>query len=197
MIKKKHDDTKKLSTAKQAELERTIEEKNQTEQQAKNAEGPVLFTRSRIEQLEEALIQTQKKIDEESWTQSSYKHMIERMEQDFIATRITSSEFEISTKSKINIMSAETQKMQKTKEAKLQSKAIFDSLMINIEKEQKIREDRISELQKSIKNKEESVNRRIERQRRNAEIAEAASNENKDGTELMLRNQLFISKLWN
>ena len=123
--------------------------------------------------------------------------MIERMEKDFIATRITSSEFEISAKSKINIMSAETQKMQKTKEAKLQSKAIFDSLMINIEKEQKIREDRISELQKSIKNKEESVNRRIERQRRNAEIAEAASNENKDGTELMLRNQLFISKLWN
>jgi hypothetical protein len=68
----------------------------------------VLFTRSRIEQLEEALIQTQKKIDEESWTQSSYKHMIERMEKDFIATRITSSEFEISSKSKINIMSAET-----------------------------------------------------------------------------------------
>jgi len=54
------------------------------------------------------LIQTQKKIDEESWTQSSYKHMIERMEKDFIATRITSSEFEISAKSKINIMSAET-----------------------------------------------------------------------------------------
>lgn len=68
----------------------------------------MLFTRSRIEQLEEALIQTQKKIDEESWTQSSYKHMIERMEKDFIATRITSSEFEISSKSKINIMSAET-----------------------------------------------------------------------------------------
>ena len=68
----------------------------------------MLFTRSRIEQLEEALIQTQKKIDEESWTQSSYKHMIERMEKDFIATRITSSEFEISTKSKINIMSGET-----------------------------------------------------------------------------------------
>jgi hypothetical protein len=45
--------------------------------------------------------------------------MIERMEKDYIAARIQSSEFEISTKSKFNIMSGETQKLQKTKEAKL------------------------------------------------------------------------------
>ena len=53
--------------------------------------------------------------------------------------------------------------MRKTKEEKLQSKAIFDSLMNNIGKEQRDRQDRITELQKCIKNKEESVNRRIER----------------------------------
>lgn len=52
--------------------------------------------------------------------------------------------------------------------------------MKNIEKEQKDRQERIIELQKSIKNKEESVTRRIERQKRNQEIAEAAANENKD-----------------
>ena len=69
--------------------------------------------------------------------------------------------------------------------------------MVNIEKEQKDRQERIVELQKCIKNKEESVQRRIERQRRNAEIAEAASNENKDSSELVLRQQLFINKLWN
>jgi len=44
-----------------------------------------------------------------------------------------------------------------TKEEKLQSKNIFDQLMKNIEKEQKDRQDRIIELQKCIKNKEESV----------------------------------------
>jgi len=41
------------------------------------------------------------------------------------------------------------------------------------------------------------VQRRIERQRRNAEIAEAAANENKDSSELILRQQLYINKLWN
>jgi len=87
--------------------------------------------------------------------------------------------------------------MRKTKEEKLQSKAIFDSLMNNIGKEQRDRQDRITELQKCIKNKEESVNRRIERQKRNTEIAEAAANENKDMTELKMRETLYLNKLWN
>jgi hypothetical protein len=87
--------------------------------------------------------------------------------------------------------------MRKTKEEKLQSKAIFDSLMNNISKEQKDRQERIIELQKCIKNKEESVNRRIERQKRNTEIAEAAANENKDTTELRMRETLYLNKLWN
>lgn len=69
--------------------------------------------------------------------------------------------------------------------------------MKNIEKEQKDRSDRILELQRCIKNKEESVQRRIERQKRNQEIAEAAANENKDSSELKMRESLYIQKLWN
>jgi hypothetical protein len=69
--------------------------------------------------------------------------------------------------------------------------------MRNIEKEQSDRQERIVELQRSIKNKEESVQRRIERQRRNAEIAEAAANENKDSSELKMRECLYIQKMWN
>lgn len=69
--------------------------------------------------------------------------------------------------------------------------------MKNIEKEQRDRQERIHELQKCIRNKEESVQKRIERQRRNQEIAEAAANENKDLTELKMRDSLQIQKLWN
>jgi len=52
-------------------------------------------------------------------------------------------------------------------------------------------------LQKCIANKEESVKRRIERQKKNQEIAENAANESKDSTELKMRNYLYINKLWN
>lgn len=83
------------------------------------------------------------------------------------------------------------------KEDRLQSKAIFEGLMENISKQQSDRQNRIHELQKCIRNKEESVQKRIERQRRNQEIAEAAANENKDSSELKMRENLYIQKLWN
>ena len=68
--------------------------------------------------------------------------------------------------------------------------------MENIQREQQDRQNRIQELHRCIKNKEESVQRRIERQRRNQEIAEAAANENKDSSELQCRQNLLVQKLW-
>jgi hypothetical protein len=41
------------------------------------------------------------------------------------------------------------------------------------------------------------VQRRIQRQRKNQEIAEAAANENKDQSELKMRENLFIQILWD
>lgn len=72
-------------------------------------------------------------IDEEQLTQSSYKYMLERLEKDFIASKIKSSELEVSAKSKLSILDVELVKQRKSKEDRLQSKAIFDSLMKNIE----------------------------------------------------------------
>jgi hypothetical protein len=93
--------------------------------------------------------------------------MLERMKKDFIATKILSADLNMSLKSKQQIVDIENQKSQRTKEERLQSKSTFDSLMRNIELEQKERKKRIEELQECIKNKEESVQRRIERQKRN------------------------------
>jgi hypothetical protein len=118
--------------------------------------------------------------------------MLERMKKDFIAAKIASSGFESSLKNKSQVLDLESQKQRKIKEERLQSKAIFEGLMKNIEKEQRDRQERIHELQKCIRDKEESVQKRIERQRRNQEIAEAAANENKDLTELKMRDSLQI-----
>ena len=127
----------------------------------------------------------------------TYTHMLERMNKDFIATKIKTSDLETSLKNKSQVLDIEESKTRKTKEEKLQSKNIFDNLMKNIEKEQRDRQERILELQRCIANKEESVKRRIERQKKNQEIAETAANESKDSTELKMRNYLYINKLWN
>lgn len=196
-IKKKHDDTKRICINKQAELDAIKEEIRNLGVQEQQAEGPTFAIQLRLEQLEEQHNSTLGKIDEECLTQATYRYMLERLEKDFIATKIRSTEMDTSVKSKKNILDLESSKQRKTKEERLQAKAIFDNLMKNIELEQKDRQERIFELQKCIQNKEASVSRRIERQRRNAEIAEAAANENKDSSELKMRENLYTQKLWN
>ena len=69
----------------------------------------------------------------------TYTHMLERMQRDFIATKIKTSDLEGSLKNKGQVLDIEESKTRKTKEEKLQSKNIFDNLMKNIEKEQRDR----------------------------------------------------------
>ena len=113
--------------------------------------------KSKIEMLTESLAETKYKTNEEICTKHSYHHMLTRMKKDFIAAKIASSENDKALKNKSSILDLEQQKQRKIKEERLQSKAIFEGLMKNIEKEQRDRQERIHELQKCIRNKEESV----------------------------------------
>mmetsp|Transcript_41915 Transcript_41915/g.64150 ORF Transcript_41915/g.64150 Transcript_41915/m.64150 type:complete len:222 (-) Transcript_41915:994-1659(-) len=166
-IKKKHDEAKKMGNQKQKELEQVRKEIEQISVQEVQAEGPTADMKSNLEILDDQLKETKYKTDEELFTKNCYLHMLERMKKDFIAAKIQSSEHETSLKNKSSILELEQQKQRKIKEERLQSKTIFDNLMKNIEKEQKDRQERIHELQKCIKNKELSVQKRIERQKRN------------------------------
>jgi hypothetical protein len=145
-IKKQHDDVKKLVNAKQDDLEKIRKEIESLGVQETTAEGPVFQVKTRLEQLSECLEQTKTKIDEENLQKYTYNYMLERMKKDFIATKISTAEYEISLKSKEGILETENQKSQRTKEERLQSKSTFDSLMRNIELEQKERKKRIEEL---------------------------------------------------
>jgi len=68
--------------------------------------------------------------------------------------------------------------------------------MKNIDHEQKKRQERIISLQLSIKNKEDALQKRMDRVKRQSEIAEAAANENKDQNEIQFRANFMVNKLW-
>lgn len=68
--------------------------------------------------------------------------------------------------------------------------------MKNIDHEQKKRQERIISLQLSIKNKEEALQRRMDRVKRQSEIAELAANENKDQNEIHARQNFMVQKLY-
>ena len=67
-----------------------------------------------------------------------------------------------------------------SRQEKLQSKFKLDKLMKNIDHENEKRQERIESLQKSIINKQEALEKRLSRAKRQADIAEMAANESKD-----------------
>ena len=122
--------------------------------------------------------------------------MLNRMKKDLISLQLTSNDLTISLHSKEQIYKEENTKQRIAKEHKLQSKYRLDNLMQNIEHEQKKRQERIISLTTSIKNKEEALQKRMDRVKRQSEIAEAAANENKDMNEIELRANFMVQKLW-
>lgn len=130
--------------------------------------------------------------DFELMFQRTYQHMIERMKRDMIALQIKASEMHDSYKQKEVIMYEESEKSRKSKEQRLQAKEKLQALMDFIDKEQRHREERIESLNKSIKNKEEALQRRMDRVARQQEIAEAAANENKDSNELKMQENYMV-----
>ena len=91
-----------------------------------------------------------------------------------------------SVDSKADIVSEETDKQRRAKQDRIQAKTKIQMIMNEIDQDQKERAERIGSLQKSIKNKEEALKRRMERVRRQQEIADMAANENKDQNEIKM-----------
>lgn len=89
--------------------------------------------------------------------------MLDRMKKDLISLQLTSNDLIESLRSKRSIMNDELNKQRKSKENKLQSKYRLDNLMKNIEREQDKRKERIESLQTSIKNKEDALQKRMDR----------------------------------
>ena len=92
-----------------------------------------------------------------------------------------------SLRSKNNIYITESKMQMNNRQDKLQSKYKLDNLMKMIDHEQKKRQERISSLQTSIQNKQDALQKRLNREKRQAEIAERAANDSKDTNELTKR----------
>lgn len=196
-LKRKHDVVKKQVNEKEQNLDMVRKEIQQLEYQEGNAEDVVYELSTRKQQIENAIKVTKKKTDEERMNARVYGHMTERTKKDLIAMEIKKKEMENSLRNKQLMYEEQKEATRKTKEARLQSKTIFDSLIINVGNEQKERKQRIVMLTKSIDNKQENVKRRADRIQRQREIAEAAANENKDADEKKMRENFMLNKLWN
>ena len=92
--------------------------------------------------------------------------MLKRMKKDLIALQLKSNDLTESLRSKNQIYKEESEKQRIAKENKLQSKYRLDNLMKSIDHEQKKRQELIISLQTSIKDKEEALQKRVDRVKR-------------------------------
>ena len=83
------------------------------------------------------------------------------------------------------------------KQARNQANMRLRNLMLEIETDSEERRDRIKSLQQSRQNKQQALERRVGRIKRQQMIAEMAANSNKDQNEIRMQEQFLVQKLYS
>ena len=122
--------------------------------------------------------------------------MMDRMKDNKIHLEINSNALNRSYRSIQSMLAEEQVKRRKSNEEKFQSKLLLEQLQKNINIENAKKQERIGQLEKQCSHRQEIVARREERNRRQAEIAEAAANEDKYASEIKAREVYSVHKFW-
>jgi hypothetical protein len=196
IIRKRHDQTKEANLRKRKQVEKLKQELDQVGTVTTAAEGEQKTLETRVEQLERALAAAQSKQEEEQQNKSSYEHMLDRMKKDRIALEIKAQSLSQNLRSARQVLGSEQQKSRKTMEAKFQSRLQLKELKDQYEYEKRQKEDRIVQLERNVRMRQEASARREERQKRQTEIAEAAAKADSDSQESRLRDNVMLLRFW-
>ncbi|CAI2364458.1 unnamed protein product [Moneuplotes crassus] len=195
-LRKTYDSYHKKVLQREQELALLKKQIEQVNQEELYAEGDAISMNEKLEELHIASSSVKKRHEVAQMDSKIYYHMLSRMKKDLIAMKIKTNELEISMQHKDSIYDKEYAKSKKSQEQKLQSKFKLKNLLENVDLEQSKIQERIKSLQISIKNKEDAVQRRMERVKRQQDIADTAANENRDSDEVKIRENFMAQKLW-
>lgn len=196
IIRKKHDQTREANHKKRAEVERLKKEIEKLDVMASMTEGDQMNINARMEQLQNALDLTREKVEEELQNKKIYEHMLNRMKQEKLAIELKANSLQNNLKSARQILEIEKDKSRKSNEARFQSKQILKDIKETLQYEKKKKDERIQQLEKTVRLRREAAMRREERQRRQLEIAEQAAHEDKDAEELKMKEILTLHRFW-
>ena len=196
LIRKKHDKTKEANNKKRAfcdklkaELEKLNTSSSMTDQDSK-------FLLSKIDQLQGILEQNRKKHEDELLCKKSYLYMLDRMKNEKIAMEVKANSLQTSLKSANYKVGTETDKFRKIRENQYQSKVMLQEIKESLAQEQRRKNERIIQLEKSVRQRQELAFKREERQKRQAEISELAANDDRDSQESKSRETILMHRMW-
>ncbi|OMJ94646.1 hypothetical protein SteCoe_2138 [Stentor coeruleus] len=196
LIRKRHDRAREINNKKRIYYEKLKAEIETANASSNLADQDLKSLQYKIEMLKNSLEQNRYRHECEMGNKRTYLHMLDRMKKDKIAMEIKANSLQISLKNSRSILNTETDKFRKIRENQYQSKQILQEIKQAIAVDQKRKNDRIIQLEKNVKERQDLALRREERQKRQADISEAAANDDKDSQEAKIRESLLANRLW-
>lgn len=196
LIRKRHDKTKESNQKKRLyceklklELEKANVSSNLSELDAKTLE-------QKISHLQTTLENNRHRHEEENLCKKSYLYMLDRMKKEKISMELKAHSLQVSLKSSKHVLDAETDKFRKVRESQYQSKITLQEIKQTLAYDQRKQNEKLQQLERNVKKREELAYRREERQKRQADLSEAAANDDKDSEELQLKEALLVNRMW-
>lgn len=196
LIRKRYDKTKEANNKKRLYFEKLQSDMEKNRNSAAQADQEIKILQSKIEDLRISLDQSKKKHELELLNKCSYLHVLDRMKEDKVAMEIQSNSLQMSLKSTRTVLNLETDKFRKVRESQFQSKVALQEIKHAIASDYKRKNEKLSQLEKNMKERQEIASRREERQRRQVEISEAAAIDGKDSYEIKIRENLLTNRMW-
>jgi hypothetical protein len=196
LIRKRHDEAKESNIKKKALLERIKSEIESLESFKETTETESLSVQHKFEQLTMTLESIKVKYDEELLQRRMYEQMLDRMKATKVALDVKANKVISHLKSARKVMETEKEKARRMKESKYQSQILLSEFKEVTDFEQRKRDERVAQLEKNLKMRQEAALRREERKVRQAEIAEAAASEQNEAVEVRCKDTLLLHRLW-
>ena len=195
-VRKRHDRIKEDNLKKKKFLEKLKKDYEASIEMSQTEEEEEKSLKDQLENIQKNLEETRNQQKDELNDRNTYLHMLDRMKKDKIAMEIKANSIQISLKSTKHLLTAETEKYRKVRETHFQSRLILRELQKSFVSERKFKDDKVHQLQRNIKSRQEAASRREIRIKKQLEIAEAAAKDDKDSHEVKLRECFLLNKLW-
>lgn len=197
MIRKKFDILKQENVHKRETLQKLKSEYEQISVLTNVHAGDQSTVENSYNQIQSNLNSQRRALEEEFANKRTYKHIYDRLLEEKICLEKDSNRLHSQLKSVTQVLRSEKSKFRKNFEAISTSRNSLKHLKIMVDYDNKQQMERISCLEKNASSRKEAADRREERIKKIAEIADIAANENTELDEIKIKQSVILHKTWH
>ena len=195
-LRKHHDANKTINSIRIRALTAKSFDLQIVQDNGKNTTNKLQDSKDRVNVLELEINNIKKSQDESTLDTFSYKHVLDRMQSSRLHLDMKSLNLNKYIKVNQHVLGQEIDKKRRVREARIQTKVAVRNLEKFITRETKEKYEELQGIEKDVKQKKESNQRREEGFRRQIEILEVAADEDRNMKAMQLREGLLLHMFW-